>query len=405
MEPATSLLPGRPTAMDDGIVQFLMRLQSCRRLINAGESPIRLSIGAHATSSARLFEELLLEACDELGIHRLTPVAGPVDRPSGFERIVWHRLKTEPWTIEDLAASAKQTTMRRDAIAIAKERDPLGGFRVNSVRSARGARLRTYEAGAADLPTWLLVLPYGVPVELSLGLAAELARGRRFLLFEGPDLSCDADEFDRLRHGIDETVSDILSVLDEQNVSRVHLASVCAGVMPAVRFASQYPERVASIALGNGAYWTQSAPPSDFVRLVRRVGGNRDKARMLYQFMAAQDLAKIEPESPHLTMLPYAHPENLHRFTTAFQGFYEATIVDDDLNDWLRSIDRPALVVVGDRDTLVPPEGSHRVAARLRNGRIFIEKDGTHLSVLRVPSAAMVAEMLALADQAERALS
>lgn len=383
--------------MSDDLDALLRRLQACRRVVNA--APARLRVGLEAACSLSdsgaewLSMGRVLElACEAFEMRPLELVPWPLVKPSAAERLLERALDLSSFA----RARAAPAVSRAEALAEIEdvmERDPLRRFRVRAVRSASGAMLKVFEAGPTDAEPWLLVLPYGVPAELSFALAQQVSREFRFVTFEGPDLVSTVEEFDLCTHGVDAHADDIAAVVDSLGVERVHLSGVCAGVIPCLRFAHSRPNRLSTLMLGNGAYQTRERTPEDFVALANRIGGRRDKARVFFKFMSSQDLSVREPEYPQLTMVPYCSADLLYKFTTSFKSYYDGDL-GRQLDVWIASVAAPTLVVIGERDTLTPPESSREVARKLRNSQLLVDADGTHLSMMGDPNPRVLEAML-----------
>lgn len=385
--------------MTSNLIEFLVRLQECRRLINVSPSIVRIPLsgcemGWADPSGAQIeLDSVVEQACVRFEIRGVTPTFQWPSSSSGLERVVWRHLGLDP-TLRTAALPARCTRAAADAaIQTVHARDPRTEFRIHTVTSSRGAKLRVYELGDSQRPAWVLALPYGIPVELCFTLARVLARDYRFITFEGPDLLGESADFEHCTHGVDQSASDIRSVMDHFELARAHVAALCAGAMPVLRFAQLHPERVTSVVLGNGSYRTESTSPIDFIALAERVGGSRQKANIFHRFMDAQDLTSIEPECPHWTLLPYSNSELLYRFTTAFRSYFYPGLADD-FARWVAEVESPVLLVVGERDQIAPPSGSRLVAAKLKRSSLICDPEGTHLSLVRAPSQDIVRDVL-----------
>jgi 3-oxoadipate enol-lactonase len=397
-----------------GLMELLSRLQSCRRVINAAPSRVRVSVGGSeresalaADSTTRVVSDAIEQGCAVFGIRPVEPVGGELSLPSAVERVVSHRLSLATCFADGMPAGVLPLDVPR-AVALVSERDPLRQFTFHSVQSPRGLSLHVYECGRRDRPPWVLVLPYGVPVDLCFELARALSPQYRFIAIEGPELSSNPDDFERLQVGLHDSVTDILAVLDHFNLARVHLAGVCASATPTLCFASEHNDRVASIILGNGVFATKFTPNTrferDFMTLVRHIDGRRDKARVLFRFVSAQDLTQVDPECSHITMVPYASPELLYMFMRCCHGLYATELEETQLDSWLGAIRQPALLLVSDSDAVSSPLASHVVSSKLARSRILVEKNGTHLSPLRAPSPTMIASVLGFCSDVDAEL-
>jgi pimeloyl-ACP methyl ester carboxylesterase len=378
----------------------LAGLLSCRRLLNAAESTTRVSLGPPETSPTSALRDALREACSVFGIDGIEPGTQP-GSPLGVEGVVARRLGGPPGLQLASKALADGRVDVRAAIDRVHASDARRSFDIERIRRDDGLPLHLYSRGREEGSAVLVVLPFGVPVEVLFGLADHVSPHHRFVAFEGIDLVGDPEEFGRFSHGIHSVTRSILAVLDHCRLANAHLIGICGSALSAIRFANLHPERVRSLILGNGFYPGTPLRSTGFPQMMRQIAGNRAKADVMCRFMCAQDLNRIEPELPHWTMVPYVNRNLLYMHAGALDGLAGETPDPRVFEDWLADVACPVLVLVAEQDTMVNPANSHAVARQLKGSETYVEKDGSHLTFLSHPSSNAVSSVLRFLDRCD----
>ncbi|MFI6521153.1 alpha/beta fold hydrolase [Spirillospora sp. NPDC050679] len=155
-----------------------------------------------------------------------------------------------------------------------------------------------------------------------------------------------------------------------------HVVGVSWGGVIATRLAAEHPHLVRSLVLADST----------------RGSGRTEQGRAGMKARAA-DLERLGPEAfaagrgPRLVS-PDAPAELVDRVTAAMArsirtpgyAYAAASMAETDHSDVLGSLDVPALVVVGDRDTVTGPAESEAIAAALPGARLELIPGAGHLS-------------------------
>jgi pimeloyl-ACP methyl ester carboxylesterase len=346
--------------------------------------------GEASIEDAVALGNVLRDACDAFGIRTVEPVTEGVG-VLGVEGVVDNRLGGHTLMNSASRALAARLSDSEATIKAIDECDPHKTFQMESIRSPAGSPINVYTRGEENLPAWVVVLPYGVPVEVVFELADRVCHQYRFVTFEGADLVSHPDEFDGLAHGIDASAGHILAVLDHCALTRVHLFGISGSAMSTVRFASMYPDRVASLVLGNGLYPGEKSKTLAMAAMMEKVRGSRDKTNIMCRYMCAQNLTRLEPDCPHLTMVPYVNRDLLYMFVIASRSIGKgAPLKEGEFDEWLSAVTCPTLVIICEKDTIVNPLDSHRIAGQLERCQKLVEENGSHLSLMFNPSRELV---------------
>lgn len=189
----------------------------------------------------------------------------------------------------------------------------------------------------------------------------------------------------------DHYVGDAIAVCDEVGVQRVALVALSAGGRPAVQLTSEYPERVSHLVLIAPAIRLQGgarmnldgflAEPPD------REGWNKYNAvhwREEYRDFVEWFTGEIFSE-PHSTK-PFDDFTGWAMETTPETLI--ATTVESTTPNIARScasIQRPALIIHGTDDRVIPFNNSQDIQATIPGSELFVIQDGGHAPNVRDP--------------------
>jgi len=232
----------------------------------------------------------------------------------------------------------------------------------------------------------------GIPVLLINGLGADhnawalqteaLAREFRVVVFDNPGVGRTTGPAGPYTT---ELFADVAAkLLRSLRIERAHVVGASMGGLIAQQFAVRHPELVRSLVLH--CPWWRADPYT--VALVRswqsyaRSAGMLELSRQVWLWVFTpsffvtrrEDLARLEAdvrERPTQTVAQFCDQA-------------EACIRHDAL-EALAEVDAPALIAVGERDILTPPEHSRAIHARLRGSTLHVWPDMGHAPFWEIP--------------------
>jgi pimeloyl-ACP methyl ester carboxylesterase len=203
------------------------------------------------------------------------------------------------------------------------------------------------------------------------------AEGYRVIRFDNRDIGL-SSKLDERAYVLRDMAEDALAVLDAVKVERAHVMGVSMGGMIAQRLAIEHGERLLSLTsamsrTGEPEYGQSS--PEALAVLMAKPARTRDE-------YVDNQIAGIQVfgSKPEWIDEPYLRA----RAARAFDRCYcpagvgrqmQAVAADGDRADGLRALTVPALVVHGDRDTLINPSGGRRTAELIPGAR-YVEIEG-----------------------------
>jgi pimeloyl-ACP methyl ester carboxylesterase len=165
---------------------------------------------------------------------------------------------------------------------------------------------------------------------------------------------------------------DICGLLDQLDITRVHLLGYSMGGAIAQEFVRQFPERVSSLILcatmcgGPRAIYAKSS----LVRVMRDLDGlsPEQAARRIWKVTYSRGYLERHPEIAEAQMRrEIALPTPLHAADLQFQAFAEF-----DGSKALSDVRCPALVLTGDLDELISPQNSRMMAKLIPGAKLMI---------------------------------
>jgi 3-oxoadipate enol-lactonase len=225
----------------------------------------------------------------------------------------------------------------------------------------RGAHRIHYELGGPENgPPLLLIMGMSFSSRAWGSLPERLARDFRVVVFDnrGTGRSTLHPRPYRIRH----LAGDAAAVLDAAGIERADVFGISMGGMVALELALHHTERVRSLALGaTCAGWLRSrkmAPRTLATMLAASLLGRR--AELLPPLFVSPEALARDPEG---FARWHAGVERSGPLTSLLQTL---AIVFHSTERHLSRLQIPALVLTGDRDLLIPPENSRRLAELLR---------------------------------------
>ena len=170
---------------------------------------------------------------------------------------------------------------------------------------------------------------------------------------------------------------DLLALLDQLGLDRVHLAGTAAGAFVALDFALSYPQRVRSLVIANSIGGVQDA---DYLELGRRIRPQPQFDALPPEFRelgpsyragnAAGTQRWVELEKMSRPPGPPTPPQPLrNRMTFAL----------------LETITAPTLLLTGDADLYAPPPVLQLFAARIKGSEVSIVPEAGHSAYWEQP--------------------
>jgi pimeloyl-ACP methyl ester carboxylesterase len=183
-------------------------------------------------------------------------------------------------------------------------------------------------------------------------------------------------------------VRDVVDLLDELGLDRVHLAGTSYGSFVALRLAARHPERAASVAVVAG---TDRITPEAWAGTVVLRGlaleaiGGGDGGRVLEALLPGT----YSPEYLEAQKTALAFHKTWVRAmpTIYFKGFVSmlSSMEGLDLMPDLGAIRCPALIVAAELDKVFPLERSEALAAGIPNARLVVVPGAPHGIVVERP--------------------
>jgi len=237
-----------------------------------------------------------------------------------------------------------------------------------------GARIFYRDTGGGGEPVILLHAATGSSRVWEYQIPAFAAAGYRVIAFDRRGWGRTAINSAESQPGT--AADDLLGLLDQLGLDRVHLVGTAAGASVALDFALSYPRRVRRLVIANAIGGVQDA---EYLELGRRIRPPQFDAlppefRELGPSYRASNAAGtqrwVELEKMSRPPGPPAAPQSLrNRMTFALLGTIKA----------------PTLLVTGDADFYAPPPVLQLFAARIKGSETAIVPEAGHSTYWEQP--------------------
>ncbi len=242
--------------------------------------------------------------------------------------------------------------------------------------------IQVYESGAgAGVP---LILIHGFPFDHTMWRPQidALAGPRRVIAYDvrGHGKSDTGDG----QYSIELFVDDLIGVMDGLGISRAVVCGLSMGGYIALRAVERHPDRFAAVVLCD----TKSEADGNEARIKRaaaaqavKAGGSAKFAEGFVKGVLAESTFRTRPETVE-------YVQGMIRANTplGIAGTLLALAGRTDTTEALKKMSLPALILVGEHDTLTPPSASEAMRGRLPQAELRLIPQAAHLSNLENPS-------------------
>ena len=174
---------------------------------------------------------------------------------------------------------------------------------------------------------------------------------------------------------------DLVALLDRLGIERPLLVGLSLGANIALRFAADWPDRVAGIVLASpglpGHVWSEERPPDAARALGKKEGV--ESARRFWTGHALFASLDRYPEARRAAHAMLADYSGWHWHADDMQAAAPAII------DRLESIAAPARVLSGDHDVAGYRDIARVIASRLPDARLVAFPEGGHMLTMELP--------------------
>lgn len=232
-----------------------------------------------------------------------------------------------------------------------------------------------YEAHGAGAPV-VLVPGFGNGLWIWFKQVEALARRFRVILFDPRGVARSEPRDEPL--AVRDIADDVAALLDALGLRRAHVLGASFGGFVAQEFALNYPERTAALVLACTSYGGAGhVPPSpETLRAIASTKGLNTEERVRENLLLAFTPGYVEREPEEVERVIALRAENPVA-EHVYQRQLQAAVAFD-ASSRVSEITAPTLVITGDADTIVPPENSRNLAARIPGALLRVVEGGSH---------------------------
>jgi pimeloyl-ACP methyl ester carboxylesterase len=258
---------------------------------------------------------------------------------------------------------------------------------------ANGVELEYETFGAASGPALLLIMGLGAQMTLWPDAFCEAlaAKGFHVIRYDNRDVGLSTKLHDapvpsvpdimtgaaKAPYSLDDMAADAAALLDALRIDKAHIVGASMGGMIAQLVAANHPEKTLSLTsimstTGNPA--VPPATPEAMQALTTRLPEDAPMEAMIDNAVKMQGAIGSPAHN-------YDTPEERARFKAAIErsvypaGFgrqMAAIIANGDRREKLKGVTAPTVVIHGEVDPLVHPEGGHDTAASIKGAELII---------------------------------
>jgi pimeloyl-ACP methyl ester carboxylesterase len=247
--------------------------------------------------------------------------------------------------------------------------------------TARNGDVEIYYESFGDPADPTLVLVNGLGSQC-INYAVEwcelfVAEGYRVVRFDNRDIGL-SSKLDGVAYVLADMADDVVAVLDAIGVEKAHVLGLSMGGMIVQRLAIDHPERLLTITSAmsrTGEPGFGDSTPEALAILMGKPAKSRDE--YIESQVAAHKVYGSKPEWLDDDMLR-ERAANAYDRCFCPEGIGRQMMAvgrDDSRDEALRTVQLPALVLHGSRDTLIQPDGGRHTAEVIPNAR-YVEIEG-----------------------------
>jgi 3-oxoadipate enol-lactonase len=249
------------------------------------------------------------------------------------------------------------------------------------IQTEDGVELALTDRGDGDLP---VVLLHAFPLDARMWEPQidALADNHRLLALDLRGFGGSSAPDDVALYSMETYARDVIAVLDALTIERAVIAGLSMGGYIAFELWRRIPDRIAALVLAD----TRSAPDTDEARdkrtaqqdAVRREGIGNLVEVLIDGLLGSQTKAN-KPDVVEKMRALMQNP------APGYIGALEALKQRPDSSADLAGIDVPVLILVGEDDTVTPPEMSRAMHEAIPDSRLAVVAQAGHISNLETP--------------------
>jgi pimeloyl-ACP methyl ester carboxylesterase len=237
-----------------------------------------------------------------------------------------------------------------------------------------GARIFYRDTGGNGVPVVLLHAATGSSRVWEYQIPAFVAAGYRVIAFDRRGWG--RTEINAAESQPGTAADDLLALLDQLHLDRVHLAGTAAGGFAALDFALSYPQRLRSLVVANSIGGVQD---EDFLNMGRRIRPPQFDA-------LPPDFRELGPSYRAANTAGTEHWKELEKISRPPGPTAPAQPLRNHITfALLESIKTPTLLLTGDADLYAPPPVMRLFATRIKASEFLVIPEAGHSTYWEQP--------------------
>lgn len=230
-----------------------------------------------------------------------------------------------------------------------------------------------------------VVLLHAFPLNASMWLAQREALGTSHRVITPDQRGFGGSQLGHDDPSLDEVADDVAAMLDSRKLDRVVLGGLSMGGYVAMAFLRRHPERVSALVLADTKMGADApAAAANRERIASEVVAAGSSAQLVDELLPALLGDTTRARRALVLGRVKALVEKAPPYAVAWAQ--RAMAARPDSTATLAAVAVPALVVVGEEDTLSPPEEAELMAKTIPGAELVRIPDAGHLTAVEAPA-------------------
>lgn len=227
--------------------------------------------------------------------------------------------------------------------------------------------------GNADLPWVMLILPFGLPVQMGATFAAALESVANVAVLESRLILADeVTEVPKQAMQTERHIDDVIDACQLMPSKPAIVIGYCASAGIVMQAAVTYPEAMPKLVLVSGDYRLAKVQATQYTKDLDGIFELVEQDPSFANYFLAKLRENTQDTFAGLDA-PYQLPQRLFRLAQSYRSYAKA-----DLIHVAQQIQVPVLVLAGTQDRFINAASSVAIAAHLSNGQLVVEADADH---------------------------
>lgn len=261
-------------------------------------------------------------------------------------------------------------------------------MQIKTIKSLDGVSFKyAYQDAATDKPCLVLIIPFGLELELARTFFEHFAHKYQVLCWEARLILADKSRaVQKHELSVENHVSDLIQIMSDRNIDKASLVGFCSGAGIALAAVNQYSNRFKQLILSNGEYTllndnactTQFG--SDIDKLLPMAAESEDTAN----FILSRIPLKQQENIPNGVHMPFSQTHFFWRYAINYLAYRQTEFVE-----LAKQVEHRTMLIAGEKDQQTNVASTQRIKELITNSEIRVLTGEDHYGILRPGSSTL----------------